>query len=183
MRAVVVQSPDLDFAPGLPSYVTKPMLGEYIERYASEFGVAPLTTFGATVTRVAPLATAAAPAAPAAAAATEEEEGERADGDGATARAAGAPEDERWEVSWTAADGAARSDVFDAVVVANGHYDEPYVPTLPGEVAWRAADAARAIVHSRAYDDAEEFRGGLVWFGLVWFGLVWFGLVWLFSTT
>ena len=46
LPTVVMQSPDLDFAPGLPSYVSKPQLGAYIARYAERFGVAPLTTFG-----------------------------------------------------------------------------------------------------------------------------------------
>ena len=52
----VMQSPDLDFPEGMPSYVTKPQLGAYIERYANAFGVSPLARFGAAVTSVSPLA-------------------------------------------------------------------------------------------------------------------------------
>ena len=50
----VMQSPDLDFGRGLPSYVTKPQLGAYIERYANTFGVSPLARFNNTVTSVTP---------------------------------------------------------------------------------------------------------------------------------
>lgn len=120
----VMQSPDLDFPAGLPSYVTKPQLGAYIESYAHEFGVTSLTTFGATVTHVTP---------------SEEEQ-------------------DRWTVEWMC-DDAPHRDIFDAVVVANGHYEKPYKPELPGEKEWLAADASRAIVHSCEYKDAEEFRG------------------------
>ena len=93
LPTVVMQSPDLDFPPNLPSYVSKRQLGAYIADYAHTFGVGPLTRFGATVTRVAP---------------------------------AGEQRDE-WEVEWTCG-GTAHADVFDAVVVANGHYDEVTIP-------------------------------------------------------
>ena len=113
LPTVVMQSPDLDFEPGVPSYIDKPALGRYITRYATEFGVAPLARFGAAVTSVTPTA------------------------------------DERgWEVCWTC-DGVTQSATFDAVIVANGHYDKPYVPSLPGEGEWLAGDASRSIVHSR----------------------------------
>ena len=102
----------------------KPALGAYIERYGVEFGVAPLSEFGASVTSVAPAA-----------------------GGG-----------DAWEVRWTRG-GDETTDTFDAVVVANGHYEEPYEPSLPGEAEWLEADAARTIVHSRRYDDPAEFRG------------------------
>ena len=50
----VMQSPDLDFEQGVPSYISKAQLGSYIERYAEHFGVAPLARFGAAVTSVTP---------------------------------------------------------------------------------------------------------------------------------
>ena len=50
----VMQSPDLDFEAGLPSYIDKPQLGRDIERYAHEFAVAETAKFGAAVTSVAP---------------------------------------------------------------------------------------------------------------------------------
>ena len=130
LPTVVMQSPDLDFASGVPSYVTKEMLGAYIEAYGREYGLRECTTFGATVTRVAP---AEDPAA----------------GGGAPAR---------WTVDWTRGS-ETHSDVFDAVVVASGHYNEPYVPSLPGEAEWLAGDGSRRITHSLEYDDADDFRG------------------------
>lgn len=128
LPTVVMQSPDLDFAPGTPSYITKAQLGRYIEAYADAFGVAPMARFGSTVTGVAPVT------------------------DGGSSGA------ERWRVQWTSG-GDAHADEFDAVVVANGHYDEPYVPSLPGEGEWLAGDASRSIVHSRRFDDPAEFAG------------------------
>ena len=132
LPTVVMQSPDLDFAPGVPSYITKAQLGGYISAYADAFGVAPMARFGARVTRVSPLGEADGPASAAA-------------------------DDEGWRVEWTSG-GAEQAAKFDAVVVANGHYEEPYEPSLPGEAEWLAADAARTIVHSRRYDDPAEFR-------------------------
>jgi len=133
LPTAVMQSPDLDFAPGLPSYITKAQLGGYITAYADAFGVAPMARFGARVTRVLPMGEVGGPASAAAA-------------------------DERWRVEWTSG-GAEQAETFDAVVVANGHYEEPYRPSLPGEAEWLRADAARTIVHSRRYDDPAEFRG------------------------
>lgn len=142
LPTVVMQSPDLDFPKGTPSYITKPELGQYIERYAHEFGVAPITKFGAAVTSVAPLS-----------GATGCDAGGGADGDGGG-----------WQVEWRTSTGATQSDTYDAVVVANGHYNEPYLPEIPGEREWLAAapDGSRAIVHSRAYNEPSEFAGKVV---------------------
>lgn len=94
LPTIVMQSPDLDFTePGMPSYINKPQLGRYIERYADEFGVRPMAKFGAKVMNVAPV--------------TEGESG-----------------NECWQVQWIS-DGTTHTERFDAVVVANGHYEEP----------------------------------------------------------
>ena len=131
LPTVVMQSPDLDFEPGMPSYITKPQLGRYIERYAEEFGVVPISTLGARVTRVS-----------------------QACGD--SKESISGP----WEVAWTTSDGSTQTDTFDAVVVANGHYEEPFIPTLPGEAEWLQGDPnGRKIVHSREYDEPEQFKG------------------------
>lgn len=126
LPTVVMQSPDLDFPAGLPSYITKPQLGRYIESYADAFGVTPLARFGAQVSRVTP-------------------------------KVSGG---EAWEVEWTERDGVTQEDTFDAVVVANGHYEAPYVPKLPGQDEWLSGgDGRRSILHSRAYDEPSIFRG------------------------
>ena len=66
--------------------------------------------------------------------------------------------DEAWRVRWSERDGATHTETYDAVIVANGHYEEPYAPPIPGDDEWLAADASREIIHSRAYDDASAFR-------------------------
>ena len=121
LPTAVMQSPDLDFPAGLPSYIDKPMLGRYIAQYATTFGVAEDARFGTKVDSV-----------------------EAAD--------------EAWRVRWSERDGATHTETYDAVIVANGHYEEPYAPPIPGDDEWLAADASREIIHSRAYDDASAFR-------------------------
>ncbi|KAM3240041.1 hypothetical protein ACQJBY_053615 [Aegilops geniculata] len=48
-------------------------------------------------------------------------------------------------------------DVFDAVVVANGHYSQPRLPSIVGMEAWRGRQ-----VHSHSYREPEPFRGEVV---------------------
>lgn len=138
LPTVVMQSPDLDFPRGVPSYVSKPQLGQYISQYAESFGVLPVTKFGSKVTSV----TLASPPADSA-----------SPGDGKDSGG--------WEVTWSSG-GAEQVDKFDAVIVANGHYDAPYVPKIPGQDEWLAGDASRFIVHSREYDEADRFAGRAV---------------------
>ncbi|KAL2863323.1 putative flavin dependent monooxygenase [Aspergillus lucknowensis] len=45
---------------------------------------------------------------------------------------------------------------YDAVVAANGHFDVPYLPDIPGVEAWNAAYPG-AITHSRSYDSPAPF--------------------------
>lgn len=122
----VMQSPDLDFAAELPSYINKEQLGSYIARYAHEFGVAHIAQFNSRVTSIRPVC--------------NEQSGS---GD-------------LWRVEWSCG-GASHFDIFDAVVVANGHYEEPFVPSLPGQQDWLAADSARSIMHAREYDNPSDF--------------------------
>ncbi|WVZ62251.1 hypothetical protein U9M48_012017 [Paspalum notatum var. saurae] len=48
-------------------------------------------------------------------------------------------------------------EVFDAVVVANGHYSQPRLPTIKGMEAWR-----RRQLHSHSYREPGPFRGEVV---------------------
>ena len=66
--------------------------------------------------------------------------------------------EQRWRVEWREG-GSIHSEIFDAVTVANGHYEAPYAPELPGQAEWLQADASRAIVHSREYDEPGVFAG------------------------
>eukprot|EP00435_Cladocopium_sp_Y103_P009160 s2825_g2.t1 len=75
---------------------------------------------------------------------------------------------EAWRVTSRAVstDEPLESESFDAVCVANGHYEFPYLPEIPGETAWLAAERSgssdgegrRRVVHAVHYDDPEEFR-------------------------
>jgi cation diffusion facilitator CzcD-associated flavoprotein CzcO len=71
-------------------------------------------------------------------------------------------EDQRWLVETNPAKGDDRSkrasQVFDAVLVASGHFDVPYVPSVPGIEAWNQAHPGR-ISHSKFYRRPEDFRG------------------------
>jgi cation diffusion facilitator CzcD-associated flavoprotein CzcO len=48
--------------------------------------------------------------------------------------------------------------MFDAVVVANGHYDDPFVPDIPGIGEWDAAYPG-SILHSKFYRRPSEYEG------------------------
>ncbi|OAP64564.1 hypothetical protein AYL99_00536 [Fonsecaea erecta] len=48
--------------------------------------------------------------------------------------------------------------MYDAVVVANGHYTVPYVPAIKGVGDWNKAYPG-AIIHSKVYRRPEDFKG------------------------
>lgn len=50
------------------------------------------------------------------------------------------------------------TSVYDAVIVANGHYTVPYVPDIKGVGEWNKA-YPRSIMHSKAYRKPEAFEG------------------------
>ena len=68
-------------------------------------------------------------------------------------------EDLAWKVSWETADSTVSTELFDAVVVATGHYEFPYTPEVPGQRAWLAASSHRQVVHAVSYDDPNLFVG------------------------
>ncbi|KAF2209908.1 hypothetical protein CERZMDRAFT_46200 [Cercospora zeae-maydis SCOH1-5] len=49
-------------------------------------------------------------------------------------------------------------EVFDAVICANGHYEVPYIPDVPGISAWNEAHPD-VISHSKFYRKPESFAG------------------------
>ncbi|PGG96579.1 hypothetical protein AJ79_09528 [Helicocarpus griseus UAMH5409] len=49
------------------------------------------------------------------------------------------------------------TDVYDAVVVASGHYSVPHVPAIAGISEWKTAYPG-AITHSKTYSSPAEFR-------------------------
>ncbi|PGH04248.1 hypothetical protein GX51_03593 [Blastomyces parvus] len=53
--------------------------------------------------------------------------------------------------------GAQEEDVYDAVVVANGHFNVPYIPSIAGISEWNTA-YPHVITHSKTYSSPAEFR-------------------------
>lgn len=54
--------------------------------------------------------------------------------------------------------GTVSSNFYDAVVVASGHYSDPFVPSIPGITEFDAAHPG-VIMHSKFYRRPEEFSG------------------------
>lgn len=71
-------------------------------------------------------------------------------------------EDGRWRVKTQevveGGDGAASEDTFDAVAVASGHFDVPYVPPVRGMEDWNRA-YPEVITHSKFYRKPEDYAG------------------------
>lgn len=62
-------------------------------------------------------------------------------------------DNEVWQVT---ANGT--TEAFDYVIVANGHFDKPYIPSkVAGLEEWRAVDS-ESIMHSKEYSSPEFFR-------------------------
>lgn len=51
-----------------------------------------------------------------------------------------------------------REEIFDAVVVANGHFNIPYIPNVPGIQDWNRLHPG-SITHSKFYRNAKAFAG------------------------
>lgn len=138
---ICMQGFELDFPSHMPSYVSAADLGRYLCSYADTFGIRQLTRFGTHVTSVRPLRTEA-----------EEEHGVTS-----------------WRVSWVSAGmgegsvGASKAESaqdFDAVVMATGHYEVPYEPTVPGQNEWLESSPApgvRRVVQAREYTEASPY--------------------------
>jgi cation diffusion facilitator CzcD-associated flavoprotein CzcO len=54
-------------------------------------------------------------------------------------------------------------ETFDAIVVATGHYNVPYVPDVPGLVELNEKFPG-LVLHSKQYRDPEHFRGKVGYF-------------------
>lgn len=54
-------------------------------------------------------------------------------------------------------DGSVNINVYDAVVVASGHYNLPYIPSVTGISAWNGAYKG-LISHAKSYTSPAEFR-------------------------
>ncbi|KAL9114750.1 MAG: hypothetical protein Q9227_001429 [Pyrenula ochraceoflavens] len=62
-----------------------------------------------------------------------------------------------WEVKTkNIRSGATKTDIYDAVVVANGHYNVPYIPDIDGIRSWSQAYPG-SIEHSKSYRNNRPF--------------------------
>ncbi|OEL15435.1 Flavin-containing monooxygenase FMO GS-OX-like 2 [Dichanthelium oligosanthes] len=68
-------------------------------------------------------------------------------------RPLGREQGERWVVAWRGEDGEVAEEVFDAVVVCNGHWTVPQVAKIRGIDNWRGKQ-----MHSHNYRVSEPFR-------------------------
>ncbi|KHN95753.1 Flavin monooxygenase-like protein [Metarhizium album ARSEF 1941] len=66
---------------------------------------------------------------------------------------------DRWRVmAQSTLDGRVSEEVFDAVVVANGHYSTPFVPDIKNIMDFHRTHPS-VITHSKSYHSADIFRG------------------------
>ncbi|KAG7820608.1 hypothetical protein KL942_004666 [Ogataea angusta] len=56
---------------------------------------------------------------------------------------------------------ALSTESFDYVILAQGHFDLPYIPEVRGLAEWNAADPA-SIIHAKYYNDVERFENKTV---------------------
>ncbi|KIV92819.1 hypothetical protein PV10_04085 [Exophiala mesophila] len=71
----------------------------------------------------------------------------------------GASGKDTWEIqSEHLASGNIKTETYDAVVVANGHYTVPYIPEIEGAAEWNRKYPG-TILHSKAYRRPQDFAG------------------------
>ncbi|OWF48027.1 flavin-containing monooxygenase FMO GS-OX5-like [Mizuhopecten yessoensis] len=120
----VMAFPDFPFRKDLPSFVRHEDMLEYLESYADRFDLLKYIKFSTTVSLVQPLTY---------------------------------PDKVTWQVTYKALSDSVVTPVtenFDAVMVCNGHYSVPFIPTIPGLDVFRGQ-----IRHSHNYRYPAEFEG------------------------
>jgi hypothetical protein len=66
---------------------------------------------------------------------------------------------DRWKVEvQNLKNGNVSGEVYDAVIVANGHYTIPSVPVIKGMEEWNEVYSG-SIIHSKAYRKPQDYRG------------------------
>lgn len=127
----------LPFPPALRGkFVDKDALSDYIRQLSENLNVRGLTRFNTRVTKVTPQ-----------------------DRDPSETGA--------WTVQYTTTDSqngahTTATESFDGVAVATGHYNAPYMPSLPGQEEWLKGGngtTPRRVMHAMQYRNAAEFRG------------------------
>ena len=115
---------DLAFPDKAPLMPTHHVVQSYLEEYSREIVEKHLVNFGSRVTSVLPM---------------RDEQGKRI-----------------WEVTNTSVLDTTHTSTstFDAVIVANGHYTSPFIPSLPGLSSWSSVltpSRSPLIIHSKSW--------------------------------
>ena len=117
-------------------YVPKDALCDYIRELSESFNLRAHTRFNTRVTKVAPI-----------------------DHDPS--------ETGTWTVQYTTTGPSnglctSETEIFDCIAVATGHYNVPYMPSVPGQEVWLRSgndNAPRRVVHAMQYRNPAPFRG------------------------
>ena len=141
---------DAPFPSEWNSFVTAAQVGEYLRRYCDQHQLWDCVKLRTPVQRVKLLSERAQCGE------SGEESGEERGADDSSSSDAHA---DQWEVRYGAddADETPTSQTFDAVIVANGHYETPSYASLPG-----ADKFPHRIMHSAEYDTPHPFAGQTV---------------------
>ncbi len=165
---------DAPFDPTLPSFLGHAQVQEYLETYAKMHSLAEVIEFNTEVQAVRPVRRSSSSSS----SSSGSEDGKEKDGyvpwppgDYTVFKTdeRGKGEEEGEEPLWQVTTASSihryhhnqqqqqeqRHEIYDAVVVCNGHYDVPYSPSLPG----LSENYKGRILHSREYDNPEIFRG------------------------
>ncbi|XP_065197241.1 uncharacterized protein LOC135828747 isoform X1 [Sycon ciliatum] len=146
----IMAYPDYQFPSHLPSFVSHRDVHKYLQDYSRHFNIHQRINFDTTVVDVAPVAD----AEHAAAACDADVAGKRADG---SALEWLGP---RWQVTHRSAvdeRAPAKTELFDSVMICNGHYFQPLCPSIPGMEHFRGAH-----FHSHDYRRPEAFSDQVV---------------------
>ncbi|ESO82679.1 hypothetical protein LOTGIDRAFT_177635 [Lottia gigantea] len=125
----VMAFPDFQFNANLPSFIGHEEVLRYLESYSNFYGLSSYIKFKTYVLRVNPIKD--------------------------------LKDKTKWEVSYTNTTDKKeennQTEIFDAVIVCNGHYSDPIYPSLPGIEKFKGE-----IIHSHNYRDEESMRDKVV---------------------
>jgi thioredoxin reductase len=142
----IMQYFSLPFDDSLPSFITAKDMLTYLENYAVEFDLNHLIQYNRTITSIVPLV-----------GASIRWRVKHTDTQTHKKNAAAAAADDASELSATMMESEVSVEEYDFVVVANGHYDEPNMPT-EAEVCEGFDQFPNKVMHSHDYDDPEQFK-------------------------